>query len=243
MKTYQKILAAAALAAAVCTTALAQTVQTSTLGNIDVPNHVRIADWGALAAGKANAVIEEELAGGLEKGAVWEAAVIQKKQLETLSRSFNMYQLLLMENDSWKSAALLSVVVPEKEYDKQWKPFMKNKLGREEQNAITAANLMLLNGQALIDQILREENRSGMDVRITLEDMTPVHRLDGAKKIVYTAGSEALLYVDGFELPAYVRAYVLERKGRLAVNLLIAYDPERRAAAEAADAIFRSVDA
>lgn len=235
MMGYKKISVAVAAFLMVGASSWAANVKTDILGTVSVPSTVQFIDLGQQWSHSPWWTKVKETA------ATDSVALAKQKEMEQVWKSVGLYELVIDKEEGLYTPKILSVLIPKKQYDKQWKPFMKERLDEQEQNKITMANLMLINGQALLEEAIRTHNTTGMDVRVQLGEMTPISRLSEAKKLVYVMGSEAIVSIDGFEIPVYVRMYAVERKGQLVVSMLLAYNPERNVAAAVADSIFRSI--
>lgn len=80
---------------------------------------------------------------------------------------------------------------------------------------------------------------SGAHLVVTLSEMEPVRRTDGANCILYTTGSEITLSSEGLILPLYGKGYVYRDGSQYRLVMLITSDDSKRVLSYALDDMVR----
>lgn len=238
-----------ALTAAGCLTlssgvVMAETVSTTTLGTIELPAGVTLFDASkSTMVEQLIANIKKQLEPSSAKG-VTATVPVNLKTDKDIFQTNNLYQLKGQDKTGYRTALLVSAVIPQKDLPAGWQRFTKPALNEVESSALLAANLGFMNAQGMLNLVLKQQKALHPDlpnVTVTVADITPIQRLPGTEKVIYEAGARVLTDVDGLAVPVYLRAYVLERNGQVVANLVLTSDVERDFFIPVSDHIFRSI--
>ena len=89
-------------------------------------------------------------------------------------------------------------------------------------------NTAMKNGEANINQSWAKSSaKTGMTNTVKFEDMEYMSQLPGANYTSYTAGTRALVDLNGFQLPYYVKAYLVMNPQAPTVYVTLTSDVER----------------
>jgi len=225
---------------------MAETVDTITLGAIELPAGITLFD-------ASKSVMVKQLITGVKKQIepastkdvkVEKLSVMKNDNNSDIFQLGNFYQLKGQDKTGCRTALLVSMVIPRKDMPIGWQRFNKPALNEVENSALLGANLGVVNAQGVLNMALAQQkilHPSLPNITVEIEDITPIQRLPGTEKIIYEAGARALIDVDGLSLPLYLRAYVLERNGQVVANILLTSDVERDFFIPVIDRMFRSV--
>lgn len=147
------------------------------------------------------------------------------------------------------SGYIFSAVIPEK--DKPLiDPYFRYNVTTAEFGGLAALNTAFFNPEAPLHKSIEESvsrwadqmvgGSSGAHLVVTLSDMEPVRRTDGANCILYTAGSKITLSSEGLILPLYGRGYVYKDGGEYRLVMLITGDDSKRPLSYALDDMVRA---
>ena len=93
---------------------------------------------------------------------------------------------------------------------------------------IEGANHALTEMEPMLNKSMAQEAaKGGPDMKVKLEDMELIHKLEGTQYPTYTAGTRALLDVDGFQMPYYVKAYAVMNPQAPTAIAVLTSDVER----------------
>lgn len=129
-------------------------------------------------------------------------------------------------------------------------PYFRYNTTTAEFAGMAAFNTAFFNPESPLHQSIEESvsrwadqmvgGSSGAHLVVTLSDMEPVRRTDGANCILYTAGSKITLSSEGLILPLYGRGYVYKDGGKYRLVMLITGDDSKRPLSYALDDMVRA---
>ncbi|HMM20850.1 MAG TPA: hypothetical protein PKA10_08910 [Selenomonadales bacterium] len=146
-----------------------------------------------------------------------------KKEPLALPDDFRIYQLQVNDGSAYHIAFAFAC------YDikglaQEFVPYFNPVLTNNQQKLLAAINGQLESGV----QAARVATASSGFMQLKVLDLKVLDRMKGSKEIIYTASGRVILDMQDFVVPFYVKGYVLQRNGKMALVLIAAEDSDGR---------------
>ncbi len=162
-------------------------------------------------------------------------------------------QLQIRQNGLVMTADVVNISIPKNEGALAASLFRKDENGNvspEGQAQVALFNAMLANAGPVINgkilDIIAQVRREMKDpipysfAHVELRSIEPLHAMKGTR-LVYTAGTRVLLYVDGWIVPVYLKSYLYEEGNTYRLITVIANDSVKDAARAAGDRLVETL--